>query len=105
FTPPAGTASPATGAALPQPGAPLPSSPLAYTASTLQANGLPSNMCILKGFNTALAKTSTTDFPFGIWFANPRTLYVADEGNGDASYSTTTGQYTAAAAQTTAGLQ
>jgi hypothetical protein len=30
---------------------------------------------------------------------------VADEGNGDASYSTTTGQYTAAAAETTAGLQ
>jgi hypothetical protein len=100
-----GKACPGTGVGLPQPGAPLPSSPLAYTASTLQANGLPSNMCILKGFNTTLAKASTTDFPFGIWFANPRTLYVADEGNGDASYSTATGQYTAAAAQTTAGLQ
>ena len=100
-----GKACPGTGVGLPQPGAPLPNSPLAYTASTLQANGLPSNMCILKGFNTTLAKTSTTDFPFGIWFADPRTLYVADEGNGVASYSTTTGQYTAAAAQTTAGLQ
>jgi hypothetical protein len=31
----------------------------------LQANGLPSNMCILKGFPTTLAK-STTWFPFGL---------------------------------------
>ena len=39
-------------------------------------------MCILSGFNTTLAKTSTTSFPFGIWFANANTLYVADEGDG-----------------------
>ena len=32
--------------------------------------------------------TSTDDtYPFGIWFANPHTLYLADEGNGDATYS------------------
>jgi len=43
-------------------------------------------MCILKGFPTALK--STTSFPFGMWFANPDTLYVADEGNGDSTYST-----------------
>ena len=47
-----------------------------------------------------------TTTPFGIWFANPDTLYVADEGAGDNTYSTTTnGTYTAAAASTTAGLQ
>lgn len=92
------------GVGLPQPGAPLPSSPLAYDATKLQANGLPSNMCILRGFPTTLAKTAT-NAPFGIWFANQRTLYVADEGNGTTTYSATTGSFTAAAAQTTAGLQ
>ena len=60
-------------------------------------------MCILKGFNTVLAKTSTNSFPFGLWFANPDTLYVADEGNGTNTFAN--GEYTAAAAQTTAGLQ
>jgi hypothetical protein len=94
------------GTGVPAPGAKLPTSPLSYDPSTLAANGLPSNMCILRGFPTTLAKSaSSTAFPFGIWFANPRTLYVADEGNGDATYSTATGQYTTAAAQTTAGLQ
>ncbi len=63
---------------------------------------VPYNMCILKGFPTGLAKTASL-FPFGIWFADAKTLYVADEGNGTATYAS--GQYTAAAAQTTAGLQ
>jgi hypothetical protein len=94
-----GTACP-SGVGLPVPGAALPTATLAYDATT----GLtPNNMCILKGFPTTLAKTSTNSFPFGIWFANPDTLYVADEGNGTNSYSA--GMYTAAAAQTTAGLQ
>jgi hypothetical protein len=64
-------------------------------------------MCVLKGFNTTLAKTTTNVFPFGLWFANPDTLYVADEGNGATTFSGTSsgGTYTAAAAQTTAGLQ
>jgi hypothetical protein len=92
-----------TGTGLPAPGAQLPTTGLSYTLSTLQANGLPSNMCILKGFNTTLAKTSTNSFPFGLWFANADTLYVADEGNGTTTFAN--GQYTAAAAQTTAGLQ
>jgi len=91
------------GTGLPAPGAQLPTTGLSYTLSTLQANGLPSNMCILKGFNTTLAKTSTNSFPFGLWFANADTLYVADEGNGTTTFAN--GQYTAAAAQTTAGLQ
>lgn len=43
------------------------------------------------------------DYPFGIWFANPDTLYVADEGSGDNAYAG--GSYTAAAASATAGLQ
>lgn len=58
-------------------------------------------MCVLKGFPTKLK--SKTSFPFGIWFANATTLYVADEGNGDNTYAS--GSYTVAAAQTTAGLQ
>jgi hypothetical protein len=93
------------GSGLPVPGAKLPTSPLAYNPSQLQTQGLPNNMCVLKGFPTTLAKTDTSFFPFGIWFAGPNTLYVADEGDGDNSFSTTTGTYTAAAAQTAAGLQ
>ena len=62
-------------------------------------------MCVLKGFPTALAKNATdaSDYPFGLWFANPTTLYVADEGAGDNAFAN--GSYTAAAASTTAGLQ
>jgi hypothetical protein len=41
---------------------------------------------ILPGFNTALAKNPPVAadyyYPFGIWFANANTLYVADEGDG-----------------------
>jgi hypothetical protein len=99
-----GTACP-DGTGLPAANAPLPTSPLAYNPATVVTAGLPSNMCILRGFPTALAKNTTNSFPFGIWFANPTTLYVADEGNGDTTYSPTTGQYTGEAAQTTAGLQ
>jgi hypothetical protein len=94
------------GSGVPQPGAPLPTAPLAYDPAQLQTMGLPSNMCVLRGFPTTLAKaSSSTAFPFGLWFANSRTLYVADEGNGDATYSPATATYTGAAAQTTAGLQ
>jgi hypothetical protein len=100
-----GKACPTTGVGVPQPGAKLPTSPLAYNPALVASEGLtPYNMCILKGFPTTLAKSATA-FPFGIWFANPRTLYVADEGNGTNTYDATTGTYSAAAAQTTAGLQ
>src|SRR5262249_5285015 len=44
-------------------------------------------------------------FPFGVWFANATTAYVADEGNGSNTFNTGSGTYTDAAAQTTAGLQ
>ena len=41
-------------------------------------------IAVLPGFPTALAKnaTATTIYPFGIWFANATTFYVADEGDG-----------------------
>jgi hypothetical protein len=93
-----------TGVGLPNPSAALPTTPIAYNASVLQTQGVvPYNMCILKGLPTATK--SKTAFPFGIWFANAKTLYVADEGNGDNSFSSATNSYAGTAAQTTAGLQ
>lgn len=93
-----------SGIGLPSPSASLPVSPLAYNPRVLQTKGLdPNNMCILKGFPTALK--SKTAFPFGIWFASDTVVYVGDEGNGDNTFSTSTQQYTVAAAQSTAGLQ
>ncbi len=80
-----GQACAANGQGLPVAGAALPDQPLAYDPTTLQTDGLPSNMCILKGFpsatNSSLKKTLPA-FPFGIWFADSHTLYVADEGDG-----------------------
>jgi hypothetical protein len=95
-----GTACP-KGVGIPAAGATLPVSPLNLSGVNPQ-NGLPSNMCILAGFPTVLAKSaSSTAFPFGIWFANADTLYLADEGDGSGG----TTLYTHAAAQTTAGIQ
>jgi len=94
-----------TGVGVPAASAQLPTAPLSYDPATLVTAGLPSNMCVLKGFNTTLAKTSTTSFPFGLWFADAKTLYVADEGNGSNKYDATGAVYSDAAAQTTAGLQ
>lgn len=92
-----------SGVGLPSATATLPASPLAYKINDLQTDGLPSNMCILAGFPAIPNKdVTTTAFPFGIWFANPTTLYIADEGDG---YDGGTDLYTHAAAQTTAGLQ
>jgi hypothetical protein len=103
-----GQACPGTGVGLPQPGAPLPTSAIAISDLTqIQTEGVqPYNMCVLKGFSTTLAKATTgVGYPFGLWFAGPDTLYVADEGDGVNTYSTSTGTYTDDAAQTTAGLQ
>jgi hypothetical protein len=81
----------------------LPTAPLAYDPATLLTSGLPSNMCILAGFPSTPNKSATvTAFPFGIWFADAHTVYIADEGDG---YTGGTDLYTHAAAQTTAGLQ
>ena len=97
-----GTACP-NGVGLPSSSATLPTSALSYNLATLQTSGLPSNMCILGGFPDVPNKLATTlAYPFGIWFANAATVYVADEGDG---YAGGTDLYTHAAAQTTAGLQ
>ncbi len=97
-----GTACP-NGVGLPASGATLPTTPLSYNAATLQTTGLPNNMCILAGFpSTPNSLLTTTAAPFGLWFADANTLYVADEGDG---YTGGTDLYTHAAAQTAAGLQ
>ncbi|OXJ10687.1 hypothetical protein [Burkholderia sp. HI2500] len=97
-----GTACP-SGVGVPSPKAVLPTAPLAYNAATLQTAGLPNTMCVLAGFPSTPNKTATTlAYPFGIWFADANTLYVADEGDG---YTGGADLYTHAAAQKTAGLQ
>jgi hypothetical protein len=118
FADPNGSATAANGVGLPSASQKLPSAsswtPPSYTTSdpalglTAKNPGLaPTNAYILNGFPTALAKNATdaSDYPFGLWFANPTTLYVADEGAGDNTYDATTNTYSAAAASTTAGLQ
>ncbi|WP_322015664.1 hypothetical protein [Paraburkholderia sp. J12] len=97
-----GTACP-SGVGVPAAGAKLPATPLAYTPGTVQSNGLPNNVCILAGFPSTPNKSATTlAYPFGIWFANATTLYVADEGDG---YVGGADLYTHAAAESKAGLQ
>ncbi|SEB86320.1 hypothetical protein [Bradyrhizobium erythrophlei] len=92
------------GVGLPAPSASLPTTQIFYDGSKLAGQGVtPYNMCVLSGFPTALKSTSS--FPFGIWFADANTLYVADEGNGTATFDPTSNSYTAAKAQTSAGLQ
>ncbi len=106
------------GSGLPSSSATLPTAstwtPPSYSTSnaslslTTSNPGLaPTNMCILKGFPTTPASgaTDASDYPFGVWFASPTVLYVADEGADDNTYSSSTNTYTAAAASTTAGLQ
>jgi hypothetical protein len=94
-----------TGVGLPASFAVLPTTGIPFVTADLVNFGVrPYNMCILKGFPATLASTNN-NFPFGIWFADANTLYVAQEGNGDNTYSSATGMYTSAAAQTTAGLQ
>jgi hypothetical protein len=107
-----GTACP-NGVGVPVAGATLPTAPLTVPpTSTLLSTGLPNNMCVLSGFNTVLAKTSTQPFPFGLWFANANTLYVADEGDGNIGKNASCPASPAvcdpfldAKSQTTAGLQ
>ena len=111
-----GKACPGTGVGLPQPGAQLPTTPPSFTVQNLGTAGKPNNaleptnMCVLKGFPTNLVPgtntyPSTQKFPFGVWFANDHTLYVADEGSGDNPYAN--GEYTDATAanEPDAGLE
>jgi hypothetical protein len=96
-----GTACP-KGVGIPAAGATLPIAPLNLSGVNPQ-NGQPSNMCILTGFPTTLAKNlANPATPFGLWFANDTTLYVGEEGDGFSGDSTL---YTHAAAQTDAGIQ
>ncbi|HWD09314.1 MAG TPA: hypothetical protein VHA57_09485 [Actinomycetota bacterium] len=102
-----GKACPTTGVGVPQPGAAFPTGPLALPSPAVVAkSGLPNNMCILAGFPINLAKTATM-FPFGIWFANPSTVYVTDEGSGSLGYSQQGNTYVSATAavQPDAGLE
>ncbi len=104
FTPSGAPAACPNGTGVPAANASLPLSPISYQASLLQTEGVvPYNMCILNGFPTATK--SKTAFPFGVWFANANTVYVADEGNGTNTFDPASGKYTTAAAQTLAGLQ
>jgi hypothetical protein len=103
------------GVGLPAAGAQLPTAPPVLTPQTSPSyKGLglqPTNMCILKGFPTTypipstITYPSTQKFPFGLWFANSHTLYVADEGSGDNTFAN--GQYTNATAanEPDAGLE
>jgi uncharacterized protein (TIGR03437 family) len=68
------------------------------TAGTLPtlSSAAAAPITVLPGFPTSSAKTAgaTSDYPFGLFFANANTLYVADEGDGviaDAAGSTTAG--------------
>jgi hypothetical protein len=75
------------------------------TGTALELATVP--IAILPGFPNTTASTSTS-FPFGVWFANSTTLYVCDEGDGVlVTGQTINGQTNVADAQTlaTAGVQ
>jgi hypothetical protein len=59
---------------------------------------------ILPGFPNTAASTSTA-FPFGIWFANDTTLYVCDEGDGVLVNPAVNGNVADAQSLATAGVQ
>jgi hypothetical protein len=59
---------------------------------------------ILPGFPNTATSTSTA-FPFGIWFANETTLYVCDEGDGTLVSPPVNGNVADAQSLATAGLQ
>jgi hypothetical protein len=59
---------------------------------------------ILPGFPNTAASTSTS-FPFGIWFADANTLYVCDEGDGAMVSPAVNGNVADAQSLATAGVQ
>jgi len=61
-------------------------------------------LTILPGFPNTAASTNT-NFPFGMFFANPTTLYVCDEGDGTLVSPPVNGNVADAQSQATAGLQ
>ena len=76
-------------AGVPQAGAQLP------TTSAFTDNDFPRTLTDQRAFaeqhvhpeglpdDAGANATDASDFPFGLWFANPDTVYVADEGSGD----------------------
>jgi hypothetical protein len=82
------------------------------TGTTAQLAALP--ITILPGFPTNLASGLDKNgnpsplpisYPFGIWFANAKTLYVCDEGDGTLVTPAVNGNVADAATLATAGLQ
>jgi len=78
--------------------------------TTAQLVALP--ITILPGFPTSLASgadqkgnPAPVSFPFGIWFANAKTLYVCDEDDGTLVNPPVNGNVADAATQATAGVQ
>lgn len=61
-------------------------------------------LTILPGFPNTAASTSTA-FPFGIWFADASTLYACDEGDGTLVSPPVNGNVADAQSLATAGLQ
>jgi hypothetical protein len=64
--------------------------PAGMTASTTSPTAAAGQMTVLPGFSTTLAKATPSAanpvyHPFGLFFANSTTLYVADEGSGSTS--------------------
>jgi hypothetical protein len=76
------------------------------TLPTGSAAGLATEpLTILPGFPNTVASTGT-NFPFGMFFADPTTLYVCDEGDGNFVAPATSGANVAdAQSLATAGLQ
>jgi len=72
------------------------------TGTAAQLKPMP--ITILPGFPNTLASTSTS-FPFGMWFANATTLYVCDEGDGVLVTPPVNGNVADAQSQATAGVQ
>src|SRR5208282_621193 len=60
----------------------LPPSSAPVTGNPLASNN---PITILPGLSTSLAKTTADFTPFSTWFASPTTMYVSDEGSGDAT--------------------
>jgi hypothetical protein len=72
------------------------------TGSATELAAVP--ITILPGFPNTPASTSTA-FPFGIWFADANTLYVCDEGDGTLVTPAVNGNVADAQSLATAGLQ
>ena len=72
------------------------------TGSATALAGVP--LTPLPGFPDTTASTSTS-FPFGLYFANPTMLYVCDEGDGTLVTPAVNGNVADTQSQQTAGLQ